>query len=97
MPSIEKFHQYTKSDGQKVFVQSDRKPFENIVRKPLLHAPKRLQRMSLQKYDFVITHVPVKEMLLEDAMSRAYLEDTAQEGLVEKEIECEHDSGPPDI
>ncbi len=43
--------------------------------------------MRLQKYDFDIMHVPGKEMLLADALSRAYLEDTAQEGSVEKEIE----------
>ncbi len=43
--------------------------------------------MRLQKYDFDITYVPGKEMLLADALSRAYLENTAQEGSVEKEIE----------
>lgn len=43
--------------------------------------------MRLQKYDFIINYVPGKEMLLADALSRAYLEDIAQEGSVEKEIE----------
>ncbi len=83
---MERFHQYTYE--RKVIVQSDHKPLENIVRKPLLHAPKRLQRMlmRLQKYDFDITYVPGKEMLLADALSRAYLEDNAREGSVEKEI-----------
>ncbi|KAF0024606.1 hypothetical protein F2P81_023408 [Scophthalmus maximus] len=49
--SMVKFHQYTY--GRKVTVQSDHKPLETIVRKPLLSAPKRLQRMMLriQKYD----------------------------------------------
>ncbi|XP_051782584.1 uncharacterized protein K02A2.6-like [Erpetoichthys calabaricus] len=84
---MEKFHQYTY--GRKVIIQFDHKPLESIVKKPLLHAPKRLQRMlkRLQKYDFIITYVPGKEMLLADALSRAYLEDTAQEGSVEKEVE----------
>ncbi len=84
---MEKFHQYTY--GRKVIVQSDHKPLEYIVRKPLLHVPKRLQRMlmRLQKYDFDITYVPGKEMLLADALSRVYLKDNAQEGSVEKEIE----------
>ncbi len=94
---MDKFHQYTY--GRKVIVQSDHKPLENIVRKPLLHAPKRLQRMlmRLQKYDFDITYVPGKDMLLADALSRAYLEDNAQEGSVEKEIECQHNTVPPNI
>lgn len=84
---MQKFHQYTY--GRKVIIQSDHKPLESIVKKPLLSAPKRLQRMlmRLQKYDFIINYVPGKEMLLADALSRAYLEDIAQEGSVEKEIE----------
>lgn len=55
----------------------------------MLQAPKRLQRMlmRLQKYDYIINYVPGKDMLLADALSRAYLEDTTQEGSVEKEIE----------
>lgn len=79
---MEKFHQYTY--GRKVIIQSDHKPLESIVKKPLLHAPERLQRMlmRLQKYDFIITYVPGKEMLLADSLSQAYLEDTAQEGSV---------------
>ncbi|CAM4713618.1 unnamed protein product [Leuciscus chuanchicus] len=56
--SIEKFHQYTY--GRKVTVQSDHKPLEVIVKKPLLSAPKRLQRMMLriQKYDLEVVYVP---------------------------------------
>lgn len=52
---MEKFHQYTY--GRKVTVQRDHKPLENIHKKPLLSAPKRLQRMllRLQKYDVNIT------------------------------------------
>ncbi len=49
------------------------------------------------KYDFDITYVPGKDMLLADALSRAYLEDNAQEGSVEKEIECQHNKVPPNI
>lgn len=55
---MEKFHHYTY--GRKVTVQSDHKPLENIHRKPLLSAPKRLQRMLLrpQKYDINVIYVP---------------------------------------
>lgn len=39
---MEKFHHYTY--GRKVAAQSDHKPLENILRKPLLSAPKRLPK-----------------------------------------------------
>uniref|UniRef100_A0AAQ4NZT5 Gypsy retrotransposon integrase-like protein 1 n=1 Tax=Gasterosteus aculeatus aculeatus TaxID=481459 RepID=A0AAQ4NZT5_GASAC len=70
---MEKFHQYTY--GRKVTVQSDHKPLETIVRKPLLSAPKRLQSMMLriQKYDLDVIYVPGRDMLLADTLSRAYL------------------------
>ncbi|KAL7857277.1 hypothetical protein SRHO_G00161760 [Serrasalmus rhombeus] len=63
---MEKFHQYTY--GQPVTVQSDHKPLENIFKKPLLSAPKRLQRMllRLQKYSVQVTYVPGRDMLLAD-------------------------------
>ncbi|XP_023816251.1 uncharacterized protein LOC111948290 [Oryzias latipes] len=85
--SMEKFHQFTY--GRKVTVQSDHKPLENIVKKPLLSAPKRLQRMMLriQKYDVDVVYVPGKDMLLADTLSRAYLPEHSSCGSVEAEIE----------
>uniref|UniRef100_A0A671XRU6 ribonuclease H n=1 Tax=Sparus aurata TaxID=8175 RepID=A0A671XRU6_SPAAU len=73
---MEKFHQYTY--GRPVNVQSDHKPLENIIKKPLWNAPKRLQRMllRLQKYDLNVTYVPGRDMLLADTLSRAYLRDS---------------------
>ncbi|CAI5678464.1 unnamed protein product [Oreochromis niloticus] len=84
---MEKFHQYTY--GRLVRVQSDHKPLENIIKKPLLHAPKRLQRMllRLQKYDITITYVPGRDMLLADTLSRAYLQDSIK-SQTELETEC---------
>lgn len=69
---MEKFHQYTY--GHKVTVQSDHKPLESIVRKPLLSAPKRLQGMMLriQKYDVEVVYVPGRDLVLADTLSRAY-------------------------
>lgn len=54
MFGMEKFHQYT--NGRRANVQSDHKPLETI-RKPLLNAPKQMQRMllRLQKYDVNVT------------------------------------------
>ncbi|CAI5660683.1 unnamed protein product [Oreochromis niloticus] len=85
--SMEKFHQYTY--GRKVVVHSDHKPLETIVRKPLLSAPKRLQRMlmRIQKYDLDVVYVPGKDMLLADTLSRAYLPECSPQGSIEEEIE----------
>ncbi|KAL6460946.1 hypothetical protein MHYP_G00309120 [Metynnis hypsauchen] len=83
---LAKFHQYTY--GRQVTVQSDHKPLENIVKKPLLSAPKRLQRMllRLQKYSIQVTYVPGRDMLLADTLGRAYLPESTT-GPVEAEIE----------
>ena len=71
-----RFHQYLY--GRKVTVESDHKPLEIIHKKPLIAAPKRLQRMllALQKYDYTIVYKKGKEMYLADTLSRAYLNDT---------------------
>ncbi|KAJ8356687.1 hypothetical protein SKAU_G00194810 [Synaphobranchus kaupii] len=83
---MQKFHQYTY--GRQVTVQSDHKPLENIHKKPLLSAPKRLQRMllRLQEYNIRIVYVPGRDMLLADTLSRAYLPESTK-GDTEAEIE----------
>lgn len=70
---LERFHQYTYA--RPVTVQSDHKPLEVIARKPLLTAPKRLQRMLLrvQAYDVDIVYRKGTKMQLADTLSRAYL------------------------
>uniref|UniRef100_A0A8C9WLU3 Gypsy retrotransposon integrase-like protein 1 n=1 Tax=Scleropages formosus TaxID=113540 RepID=A0A8C9WLU3_SCLFO len=85
--SMEKFHQNTY--GRRITVQSDHKPLENIMRKPLLSAPKRLQRMMLriQKHDVDIVYVPGRDVVLADTVSRAYLTESLPTGSVETEIE----------
>lgn len=69
----ERFHQYIY--GKEVDVQSDHKPLEAIVKKPLSSAPARIQRllMRLQKYQVNVQYKPGKEMHIADALSRAYL------------------------
>ena len=49
---LEKFDQYVY--GRCVIVQTDHKPLESIMKRSLLDAPRRLQRllMRLQRYDF---------------------------------------------
>ena len=44
--------------GKKIFIDTDHKPLESIIKKSLLSAPKRLQRMlyvasTVHKFDFL--------------------------------------------
>ena len=75
--SLERFHQYT--FGRKTIVNTDHKPLETIVKKPLCKAPKRIQGMLLRllQYDIVINYIKGKEMHIADTLSRAYLADVA--------------------
>ncbi|KAK7886269.1 hypothetical protein WMY93_025890 [Mugilogobius chulae] len=56
--ATKRFHQYVY--GRPVTVQSDHKPLEVIMRKPLCKAPARLQGMllQLQRYDLAVTYTP---------------------------------------
>ncbi|XP_054289748.1 uncharacterized protein K02A2.6-like [Macrosteles quadrilineatus] len=70
--AFERFEQYLfgKCD---ITVETDHKPLETIFKKPLVNAPKRLQRMllRLQKFTFTVVYRPGKTMLLADFLSRA--------------------------
>lgn len=57
----------------KTVVKTDHKPLINIMKKPLLKAPKRLQHMllNLQRYNIQLQFVSGKENVLADAISRA--------------------------
>ena len=50
----ERFHHYVY--GRAINVESDHKPLESVMKKPLCSAPPRLQRMllRLQKYDMLV-------------------------------------------
>ena len=71
--AAEKFDQYT--FGQSVTVQSDHKPLESILKKPLFSAPKRLQEMimRLQRYNIEVVYTQGKLLCLADTLSRAFL------------------------
>jgi len=71
--ALERFNQYT--FGRHVHIESDHKPLEMILLKPLARAPRRLQlmMMRLQKYDFTVHYERGKNMHLADMLSRAYL------------------------
>lgn len=71
--AVEKFHQYT--FARPVNVQSDHKPLESILKKPLFAAPRRLQgmMMRLQRYNVEVTYTKGSLLYLADTLSRAFL------------------------
>uniref|UniRef100_A0A3P9LL44 Gypsy retrotransposon integrase-like protein 1 n=1 Tax=Oryzias latipes TaxID=8090 RepID=A0A3P9LL44_ORYLA len=81
---FKRFHHYVY--GQHVIVESDHKPLEPIMQKPLALAPPRLQRMilQLQRYSFTILHKPGKDIPVADTLSRKSLpsqDDNMSEGM----------------
>jgi len=66
-----KFRQYI--IGQNVAVQTDHKPLEVIMKKPLHEAPLRLQKMmlKLQPYQLEVTYCRGGDMVIADPLSRA--------------------------
>ncbi|XP_067048644.1 uncharacterized protein [Acropora muricata] len=72
--------------GKTTVVQTDHKPLETILRKPMTAAPLRLQAMILKVsgYDLKVEYVPGKKQILADTLSRASLN---EEPLEEDEIQ----------
>ena len=70
---VEKFESYVY--GRKFKVETDHKLLESILKKSLLSAPKRLQRMMLrlQNFDFEVEYKKGTLLHLADTLSRAYL------------------------
>lgn len=85
MFALERFDHYVY--GRPVQVESDHKPLQPITSKPLLCAPRRLQRMLLrmQRYDYCIQYRPGKELLIADTLSRAPVQ------LSEEDTACAND------
>ena len=73
MHACDRFDQYV--FGREITVETDHKPLEVILRKPLFAAPKRLQRMmmQLQKYNLKVVYKRGTELYIADTLSRAYL------------------------
>lgn len=86
--AFHKFHQYVY--GKQAQVESDHKPLEMIVKKPLSAAPPRLQciLLQLQKYSFELKFKPGKDMVLVDTLSRAYISTDPSDTNLEKELAC---------
>ena len=80
---LNRFRQYIY--GQSVVVESDHKPLVGLLTKPIASSSLRIQRMrlQLQRFDFVLTYKPGKDLHIADALSRAphpalYEEDPSQ-------------------
>ena len=71
-------------------VQSDHKPLESILKKPLHRAPKRLQSMMLrlQRYDILVSYVSGKLLYLADTLSRALKPSNQPSPLSDLETVC---------
>ena len=56
-------------------METDHKPLEAILKKPLLIDPKRLQQMMmrLQNYQLKVVYKKGQERYIADTLSRAYL------------------------
>ncbi|XP_077867134.1 uncharacterized protein LOC144356122 [Saccoglossus kowalevskii] len=76
--------------GRDFRLESDHKPLETIAKKPLFKAPPRIQRflLRLQKYRYTLVHVPGKQLIVADALSRANLP-SQEERDMEKEVNCQ--------
>ena len=68
-----KFHQYIY--GKCTDVQTDHRPLESILRKPIAKASPRRQRimLQLQRYTLNVMYVPGKLMYVADTLSRAFI------------------------
>ena len=94
----QRFHQYIY--GKKVIIQSDPKPLEAIMKKPLQNTPPQLQRMllSLQKYDTDLVYLAGKENILADTLSHAHLEERADDIPKEEltaQVHIVYENAPP--
>ena len=74
--------------GRKIFIDTDHKPLEFIMKKSLLSAPKRLQRilLRLQKFDPDVFYRKGTEMHMADPLSRAYLPLVMQDTVDTQEV-----------
>ena len=78
-----RFHQYIY--GKEIEAQTDHKPREIIMKKPIGNATARVQRMmlKLQRYEINLSYVPGKLLYVADALSRAYIDSEPDRELID--------------
>ena len=85
----EKFNQYIY--GKHVDIETNHKPLEAIIKKPLSQVLVRIQRLllRLQRYDITLTYKPGKVLYIADTLSRAYLTGRDPSDIeLDNEIDC---------
>ena len=89
----ERFHKLLYG-RQNFTIESDHKPLESILKKPIHKAPLRIQRMmlKLQPYEFTLIHRVGKEMGLADCLSRLPLEESGTKSIDEELMVLKVDS-----
>ena len=67
---MEKFHYFLY--GRKFILQTDQKPLVSIFRKHMIDVSPRIQRITIRawQYDFVPQHIPGRNNVISDALSR---------------------------
>lgn len=97
----QRFHQYL--FGKSFLVESDHKPLEAILQKPLNKYLLRLQRLriNLQNYDLTVKYKPGSKLYIADTLSRASKRDSEFE-IIENNVKAQvnlidHVSVSPEI
>ena len=82
---MEKFHYFLY--GRKLILQTDQKPLVSIFRKHMIDVSPRIQRITIRawQYDFVPQHIPGRNNVISDALSRVTLLEF-QDSNAEKDI-----------
>lgn len=87
---LTRFHDYIygKTD---VTVETDHLPLLGVWKKPLNQYPARLQCMLIQcqKYDFQLKYKRGKELIIADALLRAYANENSENDEWDKELQAQ--------
>lgn len=90
--ACERFYAYIYGRDD-VTIETDHKPLITIIKKPIVDAPSRLQRMllRLQRYTFNLVFKPGKHLFVADTLSRAYepASETGTDNATECRRECD--------
>ena len=80
-----RFHEYIYGMPL-VEIETDHKPLEAILKKPLHQAPARLQKMVMvvQKYLISVKYHPGRGLVIADTLSRAFLNDETMDPVLEE-------------